>query len=457
MLPRNLAHDKTWPSWEGPMPIERRRFIALSLAAPLALTSRAALAADRADLARDVVLDWHRLILELVRHTATYTPPVASRAFAYIGIAAHEALASGNPALESLAGQLNGLTALPLREAGEHDEPCVLHSALAGTVQALFSNTGPTGQRAMTAMTDKLGIRAAEGMTDEVVARSMAYGQKVAAHVLAWAEADGGASIENMGFPRDYTPGTQPQDWVPTNAIRQQQAPLLPDWGTVRPFAMPTGLACAIPGPPEYSEDPGSTFYLAAQEVYDTGKSLTEEQKLIARFWSDDPMLSPTPPGHWISVVMEIARRDGLPVERVAATLAVLGVAVADAFIACWQTKYEVNLLRPITYIRRHIDPKWEPLLNTPPFPEYPSGHSTQSGAAATVLSALLGDNIAFEDATHEADGLPVRSYPNFWAAAEEAAISRLYGGIHFRFGVEQGLAQGRCVGAHAAALKVFA
>ncbi|MGL4238843.1 vanadium-dependent haloperoxidase [Tabrizicola sp.] len=439
------------------MHLRRRDFIALSLSAPFALSVSPALAADRAELARDVVVDWHRLILELVRHTATYTPPVASRAFAYIGVAAHEALASGNPALVSLAGQLTDLTPPPARATGEHDEACVLHGALAKTVQALFSNTGPTGQRAMGAMTDKLGAKAAEGIADEVVARSMAQGEAVAAHILAWAEVDGGAVIDNMGFPREYTAGTDPQDWVPTSLVRQQQAPLLPYWGSVRPLAMPSGTACGIPAPPEYSEDPASAFFLAAKEVYDTVKGLTDEQKAVARFWSDDPMLSPTPPGHWISIVLQIAKRDGMPVEKLASTLALLGVAVADGFIACWASKYEFNLLRPVTYIKRLIDPKWESLLNTPPFPEYPSGHSTQSGAAAEVLTAIFGEDFAFEDATHADDGIKGRSFASFWAAAEEAAISRLYGGIHYRFGVEAGVEQGRCVGAYAAKLRTFA
>jgi membrane-associated phospholipid phosphatase len=134
--------------------------------------------------------------------------------------------------------------------------------------------------------------------------------------------------------------------------------------------------------------------------------------------------------------------------------LARLGIALADAFIACWASKYAYDLLRPVTYIRRFIDPKFEPPLNTPPFPEYPSGHSTQSAAAAVVLSAIWGGDYAFEDDTHVDDGLPGRAFLNFQAAAEEAAISRLYGGIHFRSAIERGLEQGRCVGAFAAGLQ---
>jgi PAP2 superfamily len=131
-----------------------------------------------------------------------------------------------------------------------------------------------------------------------------------------------------------------------------------------------------------------------------------------------------------------------------------LGIGMADGFIGTWKAKYDYNLLRPITYIRRTMDPKWESLVNTPPFPEYPSGHSVQSGAAATILTAIYGEGFAFTDATNVADGPKARDYPDFWAAANEAGLSRLYGGIHFRAAIENGLEQGRCIGAFAAGLE---
>jgi hypothetical protein len=437
---------------EKPLPLDRRQFMALSLA----FAATPALAAPREALARDILVTWHRLVLELVRHTATYSPPVAARAFAYLGVTAHEALVAGNPALVTLAGQLTDLTPPPA-PAGNTDQATVLHHAVSAATAVLFANTGPTGQRAHAALTKQLGAKAAEGLDPALHDRSAAHGAAIAAHVLDWAATDGGATIENMGFPRDYAPGGRPQDWVPTSLVRQQQAPLLPGWGQNRPFAMPSPTACGIAPPPAYDEAPGSAFHAAALEVMEIGRNLTDEQKLIARFWSDDPMLSPTPPGHWICILLDIAERDALPVEVISSALAQLGVAQADAFIACWATKFEVNLLRPVSYIKRVIDPKWEPLLITPPFPEYPSGHSTQSGAAATVLTRIFGDDFAFDDMTHVDDGLPVRSFPSFWAAAEEAAMSRLYGGIHYRFGNEGGLEQGRCVGAYAAALRTMA
>jgi PAP2 superfamily len=402
-----------------------------------------------------VLRSWYQMALELVRHTPTYSPPVASRSFAYLGVTAFEATATGSSGLQTLAGQLNELRPGPQRAAGEaYDEAVVLHAAMAFAARKLFSNTGPTGQRAMAALEKKLRVEVAAGLPADVVARSEDHGRAVAEHILTWSQDDGGAVIENMGFPLEYVFAKGPSHWTPTSVISQQQMPLLPKWGNNRTFAMPNGAACSLPAPPPYSEDKTSAFHKEALEVYETLRNLTAEQRAIARFWSDDPMLSPTPPGHWISIALQILERDDAGIDESVDVLARLGIAMADGFIGCWNAKYQYDLLRPITYIRRVIDPKWETLLITPPFPEYPSGHSTQSGAAATVLTALFGEDFAFEDATHERDGLATRSFPGFWAAAEEAGISRLYGGIHFRAAIERGLDQGRCIGAYVNALR---
>jgi hypothetical protein len=259
-----------------------------------------------------------------------------------------------------------------------------------------------------------------------------------------------------MGFPLDYQLTEGPAHWVPTNLIRVQQLPLLPTWGNNRTFATPNGKECGLPPPPAYSEDKASDFYKEANEVYETVNSLTPDQRAIARFWSDDPMLSPTPPGHWISIAMQILDTEKADAARSVDILARLGITLADAFIGCWDAKYQYDLVRPVTYIKRVIDPKWETLLITPPFPEYPSGHSTQSGAAEVVLTAFFGDNFAFTDRSHEADGLTPRKYASFHAAAEEAGISRLYGGIHYRAAIVLGLEQGRCIGAYTMKLRTM-
>lgn len=433
------------------MQVLRQGFAALllvfiSLLAPLARADEAG--------AQKVLHTWMRLSLELVRHTPTYTPPVASRAFAYIGITAFETVVLDDPDLLTLAGQLNDLTAFPLPTAGvTYDRALVLHTALGRVVADLFSNTGPTGQRALTSVTDSLRAEVTAELPPEVISASEELGWQIAAHIITWADEDGGAVVENMGFPAAYTLVEGPGHWTPTNLIRLQQTPLLPNWGQNRPFAMPAGTTCEVPAPLEYSEEPASAFYAQAQEVVDIKAALTPEQTAIARFWADDAMLSMTPPGHWMAIAMEILTRDAAPLDVQVEVLARLGVAMADGFIGCWQAKFEYNAIRPITYIRKLIDPKWEPLLNTPPFPEYPSGHSVQSAAAATVLTAYFGEDFAFEDASRSDDGLPARSFPSFWAAADEAGLSRLYGGIHFRAAIEQGQRQGRCIGAFAAAL----
>ena len=407
--------------------------------------------------ANEVLQDWYKMVLELTRHTATMSPPVASRAYGYIGVAAYEVVASGSDQLQSLAGQLNGLTALPGRETGQkYDTAIALDAALGKVVGELFNHTGPIGHRALDSLEEQLIAALADDVDPAVVTRSQDYGRAVAAAILDWSQSDGGADVQNMGFPFQYTPKVGPQYWVPTNTIVQQQAPLLPDWGKNRPFALPTGATCPSGDPPAYSEDKGSEYYKQAKELYDGWKALTPEQRAIARFWADDAMLSVTPPGHWVQIALNIIDRDRLPVEKTVDVLMRIGTAEADAFIGCWNSKFLYDTVRPITYIRRTMDPKFETVVNTPPFPEFPSGHSTQSAAAAAVLTAIFGDNIAFEDNTDEADGLKPRSFPSFRAAADEAGISRLYGGIHYRAAIELGAAQGKCIAGYTVALKTW-
>ena len=445
-----------WTNQRRSMNALRQMFAMFAVAALAWFGAPAAMAAQpNAAQPQEVLRSWYTLSLELVRHTPTYSPPVASRSFAYLGVTAFEAVASGSAELRSLAGQLNGLQAVPQREAGKtYDEAVVVQAAMALAVQDLFSNTGPTGQRVMGRLEARLRAQVSATLPADVVARSEAFGQAVAQHILAWSRDDGGAVVENMGFPMEYALTKGAAHWLPTSMIVQQQNPLLPAWGNNRTFAMPDGAACAVPTHPDYSEDKTSEFYKQALEVYQTKQDLSPEQRAIARFWADDAMLSTTPPGHWISIALQIFERDKVALDQAVDVLARLGVAQADSFIGCWNAKFQYNLLRPVTYIRRLIDPKWEPLINTPPFPEYPSGHSTQSAAAAAVLTKEFGEDFAFQDNTGKTDGLAQRTFSSFWAAANEAGISRLYGGIHFRAAIERGLQQGRCIGAYANALR---
>jgi hypothetical protein len=207
------------------------------------------------------------------------------------------------------------------------------------------------------------------------------------------------------------------------------------------PFALLSSAECDPGGPPAYSEDPSSAFYADAFGTYLAVKNLTPEQLIIARFWG-----SISGPGHSMSIAGQIAAQEGADLAMAAETYARVGVAVADAVIACWRAKYHYNLLRPITYIRKLIDPGWTSPLATPAFPEYVSAHSSQSAAAARSLETLYGDNVPFVDHAGDADGFAPRPFPRIYAAAEEAGISRIYGGIHFQSGNLHGQWQGRCV-----------
>jgi membrane-associated phospholipid phosphatase len=225
----------------------------------------------------------------------------------------------------------------------------------------------------------------------------------------------------------------------------------------MRPLLLSDPGQCAAAPHPPYSEEPGSEFHGQAMEVYETVRNATAEQRTIALFWADLAGESGTPAGHSLSITAQALERTDATLDRAAEAFARVGIGESDAFIAAWASKYDFNLLRPVTYIRARIDPAWEPILETPPFPAYPSGHSNDAGAASTILTALFGDGFAFTDHTNDARGFAPRSFGSFFEAAEESAISRLYGGIHYRFDIELGLEQGRCVGRAVNALELRA
>ncbi len=418
----------------------------------------AAPAKPAAEYSAEVATRWYDLQLELIMETPGFTPPVASRALGYAGVALYEAVVGGMPDYQSLAGRLNDLNSLPQPQAGAaYHWAAAANSAQAALLRHLYPTATAENQAAIEALEHEFDqlYRAEAG--DETVARSNAFGRALAEAIYEWSKTDGGHEGYARNFPEGYTPPAGPGLWVPTPPD-YRPVPLQPGWGRNRPFVLATGEECAPPPPTDYSETAGSRFYAEAMEVHDTVRNLTSEQREIALFWADDPGQTSTPPGHSIAIATRVLRIESASLAKAAETYLKVGVAVADAFIGCWQAKYAYNLVRPISYIQAVIEPGWnQPELTdpvvTPPFPEYPSGHSVQSGAAATVLTALFGDDYAFLDDTHAARGLKARAFGSFFEAADEAAMSRLYGGIHFRPAIELGLAQGRCIGERVNAL----
>jgi membrane-associated phospholipid phosphatase len=271
----------------------------------------------------------------------------------------------------------------------------------------------------------------------------------IADAIYDWSLSDGGHEGFRRNFPADYRAPLGDGLWVSTSRAKAEPSRAMqPGWGDNRPFILTSGEECAPPAPPAYSEAADSAFYREALEVYTMTEAMSAEQREIARFWSDDPFRTATPAGHSVSILTQTLALEQATLATAAEAYAKLGIALADSFISCWHAKYQYNLIRPVSYIQQHIDPAWGPLLTTPPFPEYPSGHSVMSSAAAGVLTALFGADYAFSDHTHDEWGLASRSFASFTDFAREAAVSRIYGGIHFRSAVELGLEQGDCVAA---------
>lgn len=439
-----------------------------------------------------MVAEWMQNYYGLIR-AERISPPVATRVLAYAAVALYEGLAAGTPSLRSLAGQLNGLDSLPRPASGELHDPTLVAIAAERTVlDSLFAEGLPATRAALAGLVDSLtAARAALGIPEDVQRRSADLGVRIGTAILAWAAADGFDSSRTRPWkppegPQYWVNDTRADEFVPQNlsaasdfvALDNPAASLRPGaaserglvvnrpkatnirtlkavnptgatepwWGSLRPFVLRTADECPAPPPVAYSSQRGSPFYRQADAVYQADRALTDEQRQIALFWADNPGQTGTPVGHWLSIGSQVVDQLDLSLERAAEVFVLATLAQADAFIGCWKTKFDTNVLRPVTYIRRHIDPAWEPFIITPPFPEYTSGHSVQSAAAATVLQTLLGA-VAFDDSTNLAIGHPVRRFASFMDASNEAAISRLYGGIHYPMAIENGQAQGACIG----------
>jgi hypothetical protein len=384
-----------------------------------------------------VAIAWFGLFQDRVR-IERIPPPLAARIYGMAGVTLYETLVPGMTGYQSLVGQLNELDSVTPPGHAKLHWPSAANAALAGAARNLFAGRSPETLAAIDQLEASITQTLRRQAPPPFRSRGQQRGRAVAAAIAAWAATDGSTSA------CAFTPPSGEGMWVPTPPALAP--PLLPCWGQVRTFAVDSGAVCPPGPPPDYSEDPASDFYAEGFEVWETGENLTAEQATIAGFWSDDPGLTSTPPGHWIAITGQILSEDAARLDLAADAYARVGIAVHDAFIACWATKYQYNLLRPITYIQDVIDSDWLPERTTPPFPEYTSGHSVQSGAAATVLTDLFGER-AFVDRTKGYLGFAPRAFASFDDAAEEAALSRVYGGIHYRSAVERGMEQGHCVG----------
>ena len=386
----------------------------------------------------DVVASWLTMQLQLAL-TAPGSPTVSPRRYAYTGIALYESIVPGLPDYQSIAPQLNGLTGLPTVTTGQtYYWPACANAAMAAMNRNFYPTTSAANKTSIDSLEAANTATFLKTRSADELTRSADFGKKIAATVFDWSKTDGNDNA---------TPYTLPVGvglWVPTPPALAAAA--LPNWGKCR-LIVPNSDAGADQGAPiPYSEDPTSAYYAQGKELYDISQSLTAEQKTIALFWPDNA---------WQNVLSQVLaiQKPNLDVAAVAFTQ--LNISVSDAQISIFKSKYFYNGLRPITYIRSVLkQPTWNALIPTPPHPEYPAGHSVTSGAAAQALTLLFGTNYKYTDKPYNVAGAIPRAYNSFNEAATEAALARLYDGVHYRKTTEASLVQGKVIANNVAKLR---
>lgn len=394
------------------------------------------------------------LVVDIMIHDI-FSPPVASRIFAYPNIAAYEIVAQVNPNYTSLANQVTDLKPIPKIDTvqGVNPQLAALIAHMNISRQLIFS------EDKFDVLQDSLFTQwKAQNETEFEVSKS--YGLKVAEHIKEWMGKDNYSQTRTM--PKFTVNTEDPTRWQPTPPAYMDG--IEPHWNKIRPFILDSASQFKPIPPPPFSMEKNSDFYKELIEVYNISNKITEngdesEEVAIAKFWDCNPYVSVTrghlmfatkkitPGAHWIGITKIAAKKSNFNFDDTVFAYTKASMAIADGFISCWDEKYRSNLIRPETLINQHIDENWKPILQTPPFPEYTSGHSVVSGAASTALTSIFGNDFAFADDTETPYGLPVRKFNSFNEAADEAAISRMYGGIHYRAAVEVGVSQGRKIG----------
>ena len=378
-----------------------------------------------------------------------FSPPVASRIYAYPSIAAYEILALNDSTYRSLSGQLRGFESIPAPAIEiDHDVAAVDAFLLLG--KALIFSEDRIEEYRQNWHQQVLD----RGLSKKILNNSMEYAQKVHDHIMAWADKDNYKQTRTF---QKYTITDDPAKWQPTPPGYMEA--IEPHWNKIRPFVIDSATQFVPTPPTDFDMAEDSPFYQEVMQVYEVVKGLDEEEKEIASFWDCNPYVMNvhghvmfatkkiTPGGHWIGITKIACYKTNADLAKSAQAYTLASIALADAFISCWDEKYRSNLIRPETVINKYLDEEWLPFLQTPPFPEYTSGHSVISGAAGVALTSIFGEPFHFVDSTEVRYGLPPREFDSFTDASDEAAISRLYGGIHYMPAIENGVTQGRALG----------
>lgn len=380
-----------------------------------------------------------------------FTPPVAGRIYAYTSIASYEAMRFAKPGTPSIADKLKNFKDFPEPDKGKN-----YNFTLAAT-RAFFTVVHKVvfSLDSLKAYEDRVYNQFKSSLDQETYDRSLAFGDSIGKVVILRASTDG--YIKSRGKEK-FLGNHEVGQWRPTPPDYMDGVEWC--WGTMESFILDSvTFAKDLPVPPAFSMDTNSVYFKEVKGLYKLSKNLTPEQKDIAKFWDDNPFVMEhsghmmfankkiTPGGHWMGIAAIALRKTKADVVKISQVYAVTSIALYDAFIGCWNLKYKYNTIRPVTVINETMDANWLPLLQTPPFPEYPSGHSTITRAASTVLTKMFGDNFEYED-TSELNYIGMkRNFKSFIQASDEASISRVYGGIHYFFSVDEGVREGKKVG----------
>lgn len=381
-----------------------------------------------------------------------FPPMIATRNYTYANIAAYETMVAGNLQFTSLAGQIKHLPVMPKPEAGKEIDFSL--AALFSFTKVGNAVTFPEGS--MMGYYDELKEKAKDaGMTSAILKNTIAFSDTIVATILKWSKGDNYAQTRSA---EKYTVRDEEGRWVPTPPMYAQAVE--PKWSTIRTLVMDSSAQFMPPRPPAFDvKNKNSVYFKALQEVKNIGDSLTEEQKHIAEFWDDNPfklnvsghvMFATkkfSPAGHWMNIVGIAAKEAKADFATTVAAYTETSIALFDGFISCWDEKYRSNYVRPETAINKYLGEEWRPFIQTPPFPSYTSGHATTSAAAAEVMTHWFGDKLSFTDTSSLEFGIESRKINSFREAAKEAAMSRLYGGIHYRFDNDEGNTCGKKLG----------
>jgi hypothetical protein len=412
-----------------------------------------------------IVHEWNELWMEMERHAAGYRPCPTANALGYVGLASYEACVTGMPENASLANLYSGLNLPKAFNNQEYHWPTVVNAVNNYLYSRLLPEVDATLYAKIKVLADKNEIKFLEESGQEIFLRSKNHGESVAAAVWDWMKSDAATFDgykdpfkENNWQDRLNEPGA----WTPT--IPGPGEGMFPYWGKGRTLAIKEDLKICKPYSVyigQYSEEAGSALYTQAVEVMaQNTPSLSYQTEWVGEFWSDDLLgLTFSPPTRFIAIANQVYNNEKASLQEAIIANAKVGIALHDAAIGCWNSKYHYNLERPESYIKRLIDPSWEPNLDnpltgdngiSPSFPAYPSGHATFSSAASEALASVFGYSYGMTDNCHrnrtEFSGYP-RTFGSFFEMALENAWSRVPLGVHYRMDAEEGVRYGTEIG----------